>query len=135
MSGVSRGPSASNTRTQVEPLDRKAAVAVKKPTPPRLISQLPYTTLSKLSSLLDTSRDGSQFMWRKLIEQMPHLKYDVTTVEKFAMNLNQPNGSPSYALLTDMSNRGVGYEELITGLKKLDFHTALTAIGHRGMPI
>lgn len=119
----------------MEPLDRKAAVAVKKPTPPRLISQLPYTTLSKLSSLLDTSRDGSQFMWRKLIEQMPHLKYDVTTVEKFAMNLNQPNGSPSYALLTDMSNRGVGYEELITGLKKLDFHTALTAIGHRGMPI
>lgn len=99
---------------------------------PRLVNQLPYTTLSKLSSLLDTSRDGTQVMWRRLIEEMPHLKYDVTTVEKFALNANKPSGSPAYALLTDMSNRGVAYEELITGLKKLNFFTALVEIGHRG---
>ena len=125
-----RGPSVFGTRYQG---DQSKETAVKKSTP-RLVSQLPYTTLSKLSSLLDTSRgDGSQIMWRKLIEEMPHLKYDVTTVEKFALNVNQPSGSPSYALLTDMSNTGVTYEELIIGLKKLNFHTALTAIGHRGM--
>lgn len=130
MSGTSRGPSVSNGRSKADPA--KESAAKKSTSPPRLVSQLPYTTLSKLSSLLDTSRDGSQVMWRKLIEEMPHLKYNVTTVEKFALNVNQPNGSPSYALLTDMSNRGVSYEELITGLKKLNFHTALTAIGHRG---
>ena len=63
---------------------------------------------------------------------MPHLKYDVTTVEKFALNANKPSGSPAYALLTDMSNKGVSYDELITGLKKLDFFAALSAIGYRG---
>lgn len=130
MSGTSRGPSVSNARSQADQAKQSAA---KKSTAPRLVSELPYPTLSKLSSLLDTSRDGSLVMWRKLIEEMPHLKYNVTTVEKFAMNVNQPNGSPSYALLTDMANKGVSYEELITGLKKLNFHTALTAIGHRGM--
>ena len=130
MSGTSRGPSVSNARSQADQAKQSAA---KKSTAPRLVSELPYPTLSKLSSLLDTSRDGSLVMWRKLIEEMPHLKYNVTTVEKFAMNVNQPNGSPSYALLTDMANKGVSYEELITGLKKLNFHTALTSIGHRGM--
>lgn len=129
MSGTSRGPSVSTARSQA---DKAKETAAKRSTQSRLVSELPYNTLSKLSSLLDTSRDGSQVMWRKLIEMMPHLKYNVTTVEKFALNANQPNGSPSYALLTDMSNKGVSYDDLITGLKKLDFHTALTAIGHRG---
>ena len=106
--------------------------AAKKAQASRLVSQLPYPTLSKLSTLLDTSRDGTQAMWRRLIEEMPHLKYDVTTVEKFALNATKPNGSPAYALLTDMSNRGVAYDQLITGLKKLEFYTALTAVGYRG---
>lgn len=132
MSGASRGPGISSARSHGDSTATQRD-KTKKPQPPRLVSQLPYPTLSKLSTLLDTSRDGSQLMWRKLIEEMPHLKYNVTTVEKFALNVNQPNGSPSYALLTDMSNRSVTYEELITGLKKLNFFTALTAIGHRGI--
>lgn len=129
VNGSSRGPS---TRSQG---DAKGPGVVKKGQSPNLVSELPYTTLSKLSVLLDTSRDGAQTMWRKLIEVMPHLKYNVTTVEKFALNANQPSGSPSYALLTDMSNRGVTYDELITGLKKLNFFSALTEIGHRGKTV
>ena len=130
INGVSRGPSVSSTRSTVE----SSRDAPKKKATPRLVSQLPYPILSKLSSLLDTSRDGSQVMWRKLIEEMPHLKYSVTTVEKFALNANQPNGSPSYSLLMDMSNKGTSYDELIAGLKRLNFYTALTEIGHRGNP-
>ena len=123
--GVSRGPS-----DRFHGDSRREAAT--KAQAPRLVSQLPYPTLSKLSTLLDTSRDGTQVMWRRLIEEMPHLKYDVTTVEKFALNATKPNGSPAYALLTDMSNKGVAYDELISGLKKLDFYAALTAIGYRG---
>ena len=126
--GVSRGPSVAGDRFH----GNSRREGTKKAQAPRLVSQLPYPTLSKLSTLLDTSRDGTQVMWRRLIEEMPHLKYDVTTVEKFALNANKPNGSPAYALLTDMSNKGVAYDELISGLKKLDFYAALTAIGHRG---
>lgn len=126
--GVSRGPSVVSARVHGDSRREGA----KKAQPPRLVSQLPYPTLSKLSTLLDTCRDGAQAMWRRLIEEMPHLKYDVTTVEKFALNANKPSGSPAYALLTDMSNKGVSYDELITGLKKLDFFAALSAIGYRG---
>lgn len=130
VNSVSRGPSVSGAGSHHGESKRDLP---KKTQAPRLVSELPYTTLSKLSALLDTSRDGAQVMWRKLIEQMPQLKYNVTTVEKFALNANQPSGSPAYALLTDMSNRGISYDELITALKKLNFYTALTEIGHRGM--
>lgn len=128
--GASRGPSASGSASNNDTPGADARKA--KSQTPRLVSQLPYTTLSKLSSLLDTSKDGSMVMWRRLVQVMPHLKYNVTTVEQFAMNASQPSGSPSYALLTDMANRGVSYEDLINGLKKLNFFTALTEIGHRG---
>ena len=133
VNGVSRGPSVSGTRSHGDTnRDSATAAAARKNQPPSLVSQLPYTTLSKLSVLLDTSKDGTQTMWRRLIEVMPHLKYNVTTVEKFALNANQPSGSPAYALLTDMANRGITYDELIAGLKKLNFYNALTEIGHRG---
>ena len=109
VNGVSRGPSVSGTRSHGDTNrdSAAAAAAARKNQPPSLVTQLPYTTLSKLSVLLDTS-------------------------EKFALNANQPSGSPAYALLTDMANRGVTYDELIAGLKKLNFYNALTEIGHRG---
>ena len=102
---------------------------------PRRIGDLPYVTLRKLSNRLDTLSDGKESYWRKLVEVMPSLGYDQSTVERFALNANKQDGSPAYALLTDMSNRGVGYEELITALKKLHLNTALHDLGHRGMEL
>ena len=60
------------------------------------------------------------------------VSYDQTTVEKFGLNSNRPGGSPGYALLTDLSNRGVSYDILIAGLKKLHFGAALNDLGYRG---
>ena len=48
------------------------------------------------------------------------------------MNANRVDGSPAYALLTDMSNRGVTYDELITLLKKLNHKLALQELGYKG---
>ncbi len=61
------------------------------------------------------------------------VSYDQATVEKFGLNGNRVEGSPSYALMTDLSNRGIGYDVLITGLKKLHFGAALTDLGYRGI--
>ena len=62
----------------------------------------------------------------------PNSPYDQLTVERFALNAGRVDGSPAYALLTDMSNRGVTYDELITLLKKLNHKLALQELGYKG---
>ena len=96
------------------------------------IADLDYVTLKKLADRLDIPGERN---WRKLIENMPSCKYDSLTVEKFGLNANKINGSPGYALLMDMSNSGVTYNELITAFKKMQFDTALQDIGYRGSRI
>ena len=95
----------------------------------RKIADLDFVTLKKLSDRLDIPGERN---WRKLIENMPSCHYDSLTVEKFGLNANKSDGSPGYALLLDMSNRGVSYDELITAFKKMQFDTALQDIGYRG---
>ena len=56
------------------------------------------------------------------------------TVETIGLHAVKPNGSPGYALLLDMSNRGISYEELVSYLKKLELFDALVQIGHKGIP-
>ena len=101
------------------------------PPKPKAISELPYATLKRLADRLDMPYDGSLY-WRKLITVMPGTPYDQLTVERFAMNAHRLDGSPAYALLTDMSNRGVSYDELVSYLKKMSFYTALHELGYRG---
>ena len=101
------------------------------PPRPKAISELPYATLKRLADRLDMPCDGSLY-WRKLITVMPGTPYDQLTVERFAMNAHRLDGSPAYALLTDMSNRGVSYDELVSYLKKMSFYTALHELGYRG---
>lgn len=98
---------------------------------PKAISELPYATLKRLADRLDMPCDGSLY-WRKLITVMPGSPYDQLTVERFAMNAHRLDGSPAYALLTDMSNRGVSYDELVSYLKRMSFYAALHELGYRG---
>ncbi len=93
------------------------------------ISELDYVTLKKLANRLDIPGERN---WRRLVEVMPSCHYDTLTVERFGLNSSRSDGSPAYALLTDMSNRGVTYDQLISGLKKMQLDTALQDIGYRG---
>lgn len=93
------------------------------------IADLDYITLKKLANRLDIPGERN---WRRLIEMMPNCHYDPLTVEKFGLNASKLDGSPAYAMLSDMSNRGVSYNQLITALKKMQFDTALQEIGYRG---
>lgn len=95
----------------------------------RKIADLDYVTIKKLSNRLDIPGDKN---WRKLIEMMPSVRYDTLTVEKFGLNATKTDGSPGYALLSDMSSRGVTYDQLIMALKKMHFDIALQEIGYRG---
>ena len=99
---------------------------------PKLICDLSYSAIKRLSDRLDLPCDGKQLYWRRLIEVWPASPYDQLTVERFAMNANRLDGSPAYALLTDMSNRGVSYGELVSMLKKLNHNTALHDLGYKG---
>ena len=63
---------------------------------------------------------------------MPSCRYDSLTVERFGMNASKTSGSPAYALLMDMSNRGITYDQLIAALKKMEFNLALHEIGYKG---
>ena len=47
------------------------------------------------------------------------------------MNANRVDGSPGYALLTDMGNRGITYKQLVAGFKKINLAGALYDIGYR----
>ena len=102
------------------------------PNPNESISELPYATLQRLASRLDMPCDGNQLYWRRLIEAMPEGMYDPLTVNRFAMNANRLDGSPGYALLTDMGNRGVTYDQLVTYLKSMSFDVALRELGYKG---
>ena len=93
------------------------------------IADLDYVTLKKLADRLDIPGERN---WRRLIEMMPSCRYDPLTVERFGLNASKSDGSPSYAMLVDMSNRGVTYQQLINGLKKMQFDAALQDIGYRG---
>lgn len=95
----------------------------------RKIADLDYVTVKKLANRLDIPGDKN---WRKLIEMMPSVRYDPLTVEKFGLNASKHDGSPAYALLSDMSSCGVTYDQLIAGLKRMQFDTALQEIGYRG---
>ena len=113
---------------------QSAAKSSTKPSPQqgkrfRKIADLDYPTLKKLADKLDIPGERN---WRKLIEVMPSCRYDQLTVERFGLNANKSDGSPGYALLRDLSNRGVTYDELITAFKKMQFDTALQDIGYRG---
>lgn len=99
---------------------------------PRLISELPYAVLKRLADRLDLPCDGNQLYWRKLIQLMPNSPYDQLTVERFAMNANRLDGSPAYALLTDMGNRGTTYDQLVSLLKKLNLYVALSDLNYTG---
>ena len=93
------------------------------------LADLDYVTIRKLANRLDVPGEKN---WRKLIEAMPNCRYDAITVEKFGINASKLDGSPAYAMLSDMSNRGVSYNQLITALKKMQFDIALQEIGYRG---
>ncbi len=99
---------------------------------PKLISDLPYTTLKRLGDRLDLPCEGNQVYWRRLVSEWAGSPYDQLTIERFAMNANRLDGSPAYSLLTDMSNRGVSYSHLVSLLKKISHHTALHELGYRG---
>lgn len=102
------------------------------PNPNESISELPYATLQRLASRLDMPCDGNQLYWRRLIEAMPEGMYDSLTVNRFAMNANRLDGSPGYALLTDMGNRGVTLDQLVSYLKSMRFDVALRELGYKG---
>lgn len=95
----------------------------------KLLADLDYVTIKKLASRLDIPGEKN---WRCLIESMPSCRYDSLTVERFGMNASKTDGSPAYAMLMDMSNRGVSYDQLIAALKKMQFDLALHEIGYRG---
>lgn len=96
---------------------------------PKLIGDLPYATLKRLADRIDNPGEGN---WRELIRVLPGTAYDQATVERFGLNANRVGGSPGYALLTDLSNRGISYDVLVTGLKRLHFGAALHDLGYRG---
>lgn len=102
------------------------------PRPSDSISDLPYAALQRLGSRLDLPCGGNQLYWRQLIEVMPEGMYDQLTVNRFAMNANRLDGSPGYALLTDMGNRGVTVEQLVSYLKRMKFDVALRELGYKG---
>ena len=95
----------------------------------KLLADLDYVTCKKLANRLDIPGEKN---WRALIEAMPGQHYDSLTVEKFGLNARKIDGSPAYALLMDMSNRGVSYDQLIAALKKMNFDLALQEIGYTG---
>lgn len=102
------------------------------PKPNDSISDLPYATLQRLGNRLDMPCAGNQLYWRKLIEAMPEGMYDQLTVNRFALNAGRLDGSPGYALLTDMGNRGVTFDQLVSYLKKMKFDVALKELGYKG---
>lgn len=97
---------------------------------PSTVSDLPYAVLKRLADQLDLPNRGSQPYWRELIKILPDCPYDQITVEKFGMNANRVDGSPAYALLTDLSNRGMTYNDLVSLLKALKHYTALSDMGY-----
>lgn len=99
---------------------------------PTTVSDLPYAVLKRLADQLDLPNRGSQPYWRELIKVLPDCPYDQIAVEKFGMNANRVDGSPAYALLTDLSNRGMTYSELVSLLKTLKHYTALSEMGYTG---
>ena len=102
------------------------------PDPHESISDLPYAALQRLANRLDMPCDGNQLYWRRLVEAMPEGMYDPLTVNRFAMNAGRVDGSPGYALLTDMGNRGVTYDQLVTYLKSMKFDVGLRELGYKG---
>ena len=102
------------------------------PKPDDSICELPYATLQRLGNRLDMPCGGNQLYWRLLIEALPEGMYDQLTVNRFAMNANRLDGSPGYALLTDMGNRGVTFQQIVGYLKKMQFDLALRELGYKG---
>ena len=96
----------------------------------KMMSELPYKALKDLSDRLDLLKDGKTAYWRELARLMD---YNSITVETIGLHAVKPNGSPGYAILLDMSNRGISYEELVSYLKKLELFDALVQIGHKGI--
>ena len=96
----------------------------------KMMSELPYKALKDLSDRLDLLKDGKTAYWRELARLMD---YNSITVETIGLHAVKPNGSPGYALLLDMSNRGISYEELVSYLKRLELFDALVQIGHKGI--
>lgn len=103
-----------------------------KKTAPKLVSDLPYPTLKRLADRLDVPCGGNQLYWRRMVDVWAGSPYDQLTIERFAMNAHRVDGSPAYALLTDMSNRGVAYSHLVSLLKKINHNSALHELGYRG---
>lgn len=95
----------------------------------KMMSELPYKTLKAVAERLDLMKDGKTANWRELAGQMD---YSPITVENFGLNAGKVDGSPGYSLLLDMSNRGVGYDELVSYLKRLEMYEALIALGCKG---
>lgn len=102
------------------------------PSETRLVGDLPYAALKRLADRIDTPGEGN---WRELIRVLPGVSYGQTMVERFGLNAARIGGSPGYALLTDLSNRGVSYDALVSALKKLNFGAALQDLGYRGGPV
>lgn len=96
------------------------------------VSELPYAVLKRLADQLDQPNRGNQPYWRELIKVLPDCPYDPIAVEKFGMHANRVDGSPAYALLTDLSNRGMTYSELVSLLKTLKHFAALGEMGYAG---
>lgn len=119
--------------TSRSPQKQSSSTSSSKTNPPgkqfKKIADLDYVTVRKLACRLDIPGENN---WRRLIEMMPSVKYDSLTVERFGLNASKVDGSPGYALLSDMSSRGVTYDQLIAALKKMQFDIALQEIGYRG---
>ena len=105
---------------------------------PKPICDLSYSAIKCLADRLDLPYpcDGKQLYFTGgASSRSGPLAPTIKSLERFAMNANRLDGSPAYALLTDMSNRGVSYGELVTMLKKLNRNMALHDLGYKGNTI
>lgn len=87
------------------------------------IEDLPQDIKRELVTTLD-NRNSSTGNWRALIKLMPPVViYQRSQIESFAMATLQPHGSPTRALLADLSFRGITVPQLIMWISQLQSRT------------
>ena len=102
-------------------------VETRRPSQGKSFRDVPYNVHRELAHYLDI-----QERWRRVIDVMPMNSYTVGQVERMAMAIHRPSGSPANELLNDLGIRGFTVEQLVSYLRKLSFETPLLMLLPKG---
>ena len=83
------------------------------------LKEVSKETLKEVSRYMDELHDGEDEVWRLFIDAMSQKIYTEAQIETFADENLKPRGSPSSALIADLSRRNMTLKEFLGISKKI----------------